>query len=407
MPDQATNPYSPPAANLGAVPEPVIPFQGTLTRDDLLLTLRESPARASDRWRAVALALLALIVGGRGGLQVFQGIGDPVNATLMLVGGAYVAIFGWTLLIKPLFPYHRQRVQRVKTAAANQTAQSGWVDEQGVTICSEDSVLQARWATFAPAYLFPRQLMLPMVIDPGRRIPLPWRFFQSREALHEVEGLVKRHVGIRRRFRANLDQLRPSGHWETPLLQRPSSGRWEHGPWPETTAFSESFRVDLSKAVTSSRYFGMFLLNLLFILFCLAPIFVAILFWALCRYHQRGSWWALFDEPLELIITIGPPLAACGMLVIQFVAALQRARRFRSEPAGLTICDRYVHLSTATYQSWFRPASVHRVLVDQQAAGWVFAETLEEMKLPKACFAEGDFDRFCRSLRKLDPSTQA
>ena len=408
LPNQGTNPYSSPAADLGSVPAPVVTFQGTLTGDDLRLTLRERPPRPGDRWRLIALTLLAALVGGRGGYEVFQGLGDPINATLMLIGGAYLSIFGWAVLIRPWFPYHRQRVQRVNNAATRQTAQSGWVDEHGVTVCSSDSVLQARWSTFAPVYLFPQHLLLPMVIDQGRRIPIPWRFFSSLQAVKEVETLLKQHVGIRRRFRARRGEMTSFACPDPPRRARPPSGHWAAGPWPEATTFSESFTIDLSQAVTPLRYAGMFLLNLLFVLLCLAPILLTVLFWALCRYQQRGSGWALLDEPLELIITAGPPLAAIVMLVAQFLTALQRARSLRREPAGLSICDRYLHLSTATYESWFRPASVRRIVQGEQAAGWVFAETLEEVKLPQACFVDAaDFDRFLSALQRFVTQTPA
>ena len=194
------NPYAPPAADLVTAPDRVIHFHGTLTGEELMMTLRERPPRRGDRWRVLGLVLLSAVMCGHGAYEVLSGAHDRLGATLFLVAGAYASMFGWVLLIRQGFPYHRQRVKRVTTAGARQQPQSGWLDEQGLTVVSPNSVFQAGWAAFGPVLLFPQQVMLPMAIDQGRRIPLPWRFFRTPQDVEDVRALLKRHVGIRRRF---------------------------------------------------------------------------------------------------------------------------------------------------------------------------------------------------------------
>ena len=190
------------------------------------------------------------------------------------------------------------------------------------------------------------------------------------------------------------------------MLARPPGGAWtaSDGPWP-TQAPGETFSIDLGRVITRSRYLVVFLLNVVFVAACLLPIWLATAFWALCRFQQTGEVWGLLDEPLEPLIAVGPPVVAMGMVIFQFLAAMHRSRRFHSEPATIIIRDRQLYLATATYQSWFAPAAMHRLIEQPDAAGWVFEETLEEVKLPRECFEdEREFTRFAEALRAFAES---
>ena len=95
---------------------------------------------------------------------------------------------------------------------------------------------------------------------------------------------------------------------------------------------------------------------------------------------------------------------AVFMLVV-IMRAMLRMRGVQKQPFRIAFRDAGVHVAHDTYQSWFRWPLVMGAITEEKTAGWIVAESEEEVRIRRACFSSAEqFESFKAAIVSHFPS---
>ncbi|MEM8668899.1 MAG: hypothetical protein AAGG48_15370 [Planctomycetota bacterium] len=382
-----------------------IPFGGTPTRDDLMVSLKDSPQRSGVARLQYPLSLGFIIIVM---VLIYFLDGGGRLGSIMWPVIAYPLLPVWLWFLRWLSPKQKRRRQRLEEAAKRIQPTFGWIDEEHVVVYEHDMFLRAQWSFFSAGFLFRRHLVLPISPDSTHRIVLPFRFFREPAELRQCIEIVGQKNGFLVNSPPNDDRLGYEvqvSDTVTPSLDFGTALSWDSQQWPfgSTEEDRIEFTVDLSGGQRGWRFsllsfFGVLLFAVLYFL----PIWVASLGWLISFYRATGNWSFLFDEIAATAIVVGPAAFILSFFIFNAVATMVRFGRVQSFPMSIYLRSDGVHLSHENFDSWFRWASVERVLVDSANAGWVIASNKDEARFPASCFeSPEDFERFQTALQEF------
>ena len=200
------NPYAAPLEVSRQI-EPIrFGFGRSLTLDDHLVAMRESPPpKGLARLRYFFASLIIF-----GALLSFANYssqaGQPPPAIAWLLIGASLCPL-WLWIVGKVSPQRRKRLQRVHAMAEAAKPVDGLMSDDFFFDYDNDTAVRCQWSHFSRAYIFPDHLVLPVAIDMNRRVVLPWRLFASPADVQQVIEFVKNRVGTLVNQGPNSQQL--------------------------------------------------------------------------------------------------------------------------------------------------------------------------------------------------------
>lgn len=377
--------------------EPIY-FSGTLTRDDLRVSLLNAPPK-TGRARISTAVWMALVVVAFTLLCLALARGQRIDPVVFF-GASLLFIGPWVSFLNFCMPGNRARARRVEISAKNQKPFVGWLDETNFVTTDQRSALVASWAYFGPVFIFPTHLLLPAAVDSGRRITLPWHFFESPGDVRRVCSFLKSRLGvivIKPPNDATLASIMAEGdnvvYCDADSHRRLSSENW---PFETDSAGESSFEVDLSNAMSSvSAALVTLCATVLSVIGYLLPIWFAFAVW-IYQPDFPGER-RLLEDGAGLFMIIFASIAsifAVFMLVV-IMRAMLRMRGVQKQPFRIAFRDAGVHVAHDTYQSWFRWPLVMGAITEEKTAGWIVAESEEEVRIRRACFSSAEqFESF-------------
>ena len=400
------NPYA--VTTSGQPPSYPIHFGGQLTRDDLWISLRDSPPkRGFARFQYPLIVLV--ITSGVLASQILLAASDALLSSITLMMLAFLLLPGWLSLIRIIAPGYRKRLRRLEVMSANQRPTSGWLDEEYFVIGSADSTLRARWSFFTAPFVFPSHLMLPLVTDPSHRVILPVRFFSSAEDVRHVCQFLSEKLGLLVNLPADEKRLAEGvGQADPPVrIDVEQARRWSDENWPFESDIEQQFdwTVDLTANETSRWFaFKVAMVILLFMLWYVLPVWVATAAWLLNNYLFFGDWNFLIEQIGSTAIVLGPAgFIFCFFMYSAIRSAIQ-TRHIQSQPLAIRMRTSGIHLSQPAFDSWFAWTAVKSVITEEKSAGWVAVESLDEVRFPPGCFdSQESFESFKAALRTRSP----
>lgn len=377
--------------------EPIY-FSGTLTRDDLRVSLLNAPP-PTRRQRIMTFVWIAILAASA--LVLWQARVQGQQISAVLIFGVPCFILGpWVKLLNFWMPANLARARRAEIAATRQTLGCGWMDENHFVTTDRHSTLLASWDYFGPVYIFPTHLLIPTAADQSRRIALPWQFFDSPGDVRRVCSFLRSRMGAavdRAPDNPTLASIMSDSDgvvFSDADANRKLSG--ENWPFETDPVAESSFVVDLMGGATGFRVLLSTLAAIAIGVFgYLLPIWVAGAVW-LFQPVLPGQ--PPFEDSLAVFV-ICAVAALAAFILFAIVRATLRTRRVQKHPFRIAIRDAGVHISHEAFRSWFRWSSVMGVIADKKAAGWIIQETEEEIRIPKACFDTADqFESFKKAI---------
>jgi hypothetical protein len=401
------NPYAVTTAQNGELPFQPVHFHGVATHDDLRMTLRDSPLKKG--WARVqpGISLAFISVAILLFASSYSDGDEPLPSIVWLVMG-FVALPPWLAVARILTPGRRQQIERIKRMAAKQKPSWGWIDQEFVVICDENSVLRASWDFFAAPMIFPEHLMLPITSDANRRIILPWRFFGSVDDvrslipfLSEKQHALSQDPPQQEAIAELISQTTPP-----PARDTAQARNWDrdHWPFPSDPHDQFDFTIDTA-AVMSTRRFATYstLIALLILLWYFLPLLVAAAAWSIYEYRFFGSWDFLTERPFSSLLVLLPTGFALIYLSIMMLKAMFSSRQIQQQPVAIRIRRDGIHLSHQAFASWLRWPIVEAVIVEDDQAGWIVEETGDEVRFPRICFdTDESFEQFKARLQAVE-----
>jgi hypothetical protein len=377
---ESSNPYAASELSTEAVLGDPIYFSGTLTREDLQVSLLNSPQLAGAariRPTIIAAIFYALL------LSPWLLIGGPPPALLL----ALLCIKPWTRLLHFVMPFHRKRVKRCEIMSKNQREMLGSIDEDHLIISSDNSNVRAAWSHFAPALFFPTHLLLPFASEIHRRICIPWRFFDSPDEIQDVCQFIKERIGTTVDLRPKGAQLAEISREQVEVkrLDHRRAKAWSSMDWPlgDTAAMETRFEIDVSKALTPVRILASYLLSIGLVIFLYPlPCWIVIGYW---WFQQDGGQFGETGDHIPLLSGI----AFFFVLTLSWMFK-RLSKQLRAQKKSLSIGLRSVgiHVSRSNMDAWLNWSSISELIFDDKSAGWIIKESLEESRIPAACFAD-------------------
>ena len=398
------NPYASPQTTTDRDHLPPIYFAGTLSRDDLLMSLRDNAPFEFTRAPIQSVIVISLL----GFLSFTDPRGTTTSILALYISFQFLPL--WQGLLASLTSGDRARKERIELSATRQQHQSGFINQEFLMLSRPAFVVRATWQYFSHAYVFPTHLTLPIANMPSRRFVLPWRFFGSpREAL-DVHKFIKGKVGL------TVDA--PPA--ETPLLgmTREENGRptisldeaesWNEENWPREVQPVNSeptegigFDAKLPAAPQTNRFVA-------FLGLLLWPHLSFLPAWTVLAILMTLSTFDVIDSPLENVFVglfaVGYTLYWAYISTKAFLQAdLQATQSIR-----LVVRYSGVYFSMSTFQSWFGWETVENIVIGDEAAGWTAEETQEDVLWRAAWFDdESTFQRFAEALRKFSAKEES
>ncbi len=420
---ESPNPFAAAAVDDHVELEP-IHFAGTRTPEDLRVTLRNAPPLTlrSKIWLVIPICLIGAIA--------IQSSINPVTPSgfrlLLLFPLIYFGLRLWVQWIQRVTPAYRARVRRVNKSANHQLPISGWIDEHQLVLMDKHSILRASWEQFGPVLIFPTHLLIPLIVDPGRRTCLPWRFFNSPREIHEVLRFLKSRIGIRVNRPPSLSTLYPPTNASASdpdladnptnpteptttlppdAMNRPAQIRWvqnlDEENWPFESDASQHARFEIDRLGDTGGIAWLLkaiCLSMLRLFTWLLPLWAGIAIWlqstASGELQSGGFQWQLWAT-----ISGG---ALCWITFLLLIRYWRLRRHAVAQPMTIAVRDTGIHISQDTFASWFRLCQIKEVLIEKQAAGWIARETEETIRISHRCFNSlKEFEAFKDCLARL------
>lgn len=404
----AVNPYA--VTSPSDAPAHPIHFGGTLNRDDLMVSMRDSaPQTGWARFRFPVLMLAIVVV-----LGLIETVVGPPGMELTSVLWpvlAYPLLPAWLWFVRMVTPSQRRRRNRLEEAAKHCTLNCGWMDDERFVIYDADMFLRARWSFFGSAFVFNSHLLLPLAADSTHRIVLPFRFFATPADVKQSLDMVGEHVGMLindpPKEHEMAEQVQSTGI-ETQTHSVQATLSWDANDWPfdSNNEAEQDFDIDLTAGQKSAKFamlamFGVFI----FMVWYFLPVWAAVIGWLLSNYLSNGDWTFLLDQIAGTAIVVGPAAFILIFFLYSAIAATIQIRRAQSQPFSIRLRPEGIHLTHENFQSWFRWSAVEQVLVEDDAAGWRVKENKDEVKFPSTCFTnESEFERFQKALENFGPT---
>jgi hypothetical protein len=388
-----------------------IHFGGTSTRDDLMMSLLDSPPRKG--WARLRGPTTSLLIAAGVLLIVseFDGEDEPLPSILWILCG-FLASPAWLKLARVLTPGRRKQIERINRMADKQKPTWGWFEEEIVVLRDQNSTLKARWNFFVGPMIFPEHFMLPMTSDATRRIILPWRFFASPDDANTLIQLAAENHHAVAQDRPNLELLvdlisQGDGFVQSDIDE---AKLWDKDHWPFTADADGQFDCEIdTAAVMGTRWFAMYsaFAIVLVIVWYFLPIWVAAAGWLLYEYMFFGNWQFIFDRPFSSLLVIGPTIAILIFFLYFVLKSLLSSRQIQKQPLGIRLRKAGVYLSHESFESWFRWPMIEHVIIKPDRAGWLVEETGDQAEFPQVCFEnEETFEQFKTVLQAVGPSAQ-
>ncbi len=409
------NPYA--VTHSGTTLSYPIHIGGKLTRDDLLMSLRDSPRKTGFARLQYPIAAGIIIVAVSGVDFLMVGGDEPIlSVTWMIV--AFTLLPAWAALAPTLTRGYRQRLKRIEVMAGNQRDEFGWFDETHFVLCAGDSIFRARWNFFDRCLVFPTHILMPLVADATRRMVVPYRFFSSAEDARHACRFLQEKVGLL------LDQP-PSDADLAELVAQAEASRqlnvkqarqWNKDDWPfesdsepQLSGSQFDWAINLTADQTVPRIaFKAATAILLIMLYYFLPVWIATAAWLINDYLFFGDWGFIRDRPWSSMLVLGP----AGFLIVYFiyiaVGSIVRSRTIHAQGMDVRMRSAGIHLSHATFESWFPWSETADVIVEADRAGWIAKESMDEIQFTKNCFESEDrFEEFKAMLQKLRPESSS
>ncbi|NND97095.1 MAG: hypothetical protein HKN47_07190, partial [Pirellulaceae bacterium] len=296
----------------------------------------------------------------------------------------------------------------------NTTPSTGWLNDEYFLDQDSLSTVKLKWEHFASGIVFPTHLFLPIVTDHTRRIILPWRFFSSPsdvrqvcEFVHEHSGTTANHPPDDQALGELFENQQLEGRQQGRRMDFERSQQWNQDEWPYACDSSEQYEcaIDLSLGQSLAKYLT---LTSLFVLpmgiWLFLPIWVAAIGWIITNYQFFGDWNFLVSRPWSTAFAVIPVV---GLMAVFIGGAMQSVIRYRSlqtQPMMIRIRQAGIYIAGKTFESWMSWAAIDDVLLGDKAAGWILAESGDEIGLPAKCFSsQSDFQGFQDALLRLRP----
>ncbi len=389
-------------------PSEVVHFGGKLTRDDLMMSLHDSPPKKGmPHYRY--LVLIALAVGVLVASEfVFVVPGEPPAGFVWIVIG-FLLLFPWIELVNRMTPGRRRRVRRINAVAAAGKSTAGWLDDQHLVLCNDETMLRAKWGFFGPALLFPTHVLLPLSADSNHRVVFPWRFFGSVEDAKQVCHSLRVKTGLmvdqvdEKVLAASIGRKDAIPRIDVGLTRSFDALHW---PFQSDSEGQSDWTLDLT-AKQTSQWFALksMLAILLFMLLYFLPIWGVVVGWLIHDYLFFGNWGFLRERVFSSVIVLGPAALLLGFFIYSAVRAASQLRSVQSKPLQIRLRAAGAHLSHATFDSWFAWSACKELILDEKSVGWIDRQSLDEVRFPVECFEDrAGFDRFRETLSKIGPA---
>ncbi len=369
-----------------------IHFGGLATRDDLMMSLLDSPPK-SGLARLKYPAAVSLVFGMLWLIDVEFADDDETLPSFVWILVAFMLLPGWMHLSRRLTPGRRKQIERINVMAARRKPTRGWIDEEMLVIHDENSAIRASWSFFGPALVFPTHLLLPLTSDASRRVVLPWRFFFSPEDVRllcqTLQGKSLLMVNVPpndRQLQGLLDQRQ-----SFVAVDVARARQWSADDWPFDSSREGQFEttIDLAATLTSRRFALYTSLGVIAILiWYFLPLWVAILGWLAQQYATFGDWSFLHLRLVSTLLILIPAGAALAFFVYVIFQSLFASRKIQKRPFRVLLRDAGVHLSHESFESWFTWLATKEVIAEDDCVGWIDEESGDEIRFPKICFAE-------------------
>ncbi|MDG2223728.1 MAG: hypothetical protein P8L85_20280 [Rubripirellula sp.] len=407
MPNK-TNPYAVSRLSSDSATEP-IHFGGTLTRDDLLTSLRDSAprSRASLLHYSLRILLICGLIWVSISIAPITGI-DLESILWPLL--AYPFLPAWLWLARIILPGYRRRRRRVEESAKHCTPNHGWMDQDHFVLYDASMFLRARWGFFGPALLFDKHLLLPIAADSTYRTVLPIRFFSSPIDVKQGIDLVDHRCGYLTKQHpkdAELPELVQSTGNQPGPHRIDETIAWNATNWPfESSALNEQvFSLELSARQKGGFLVRIILNTLLYGLWYFLPIWGTALAWLLVMATSTGGWSFLFDQSTITALVVVPAILVLIFFTFNAAAQIFKISRSQSQTLLIQLRKAGIHLSHLNFKFWFRWSAVEKIISRKNEAGWILSENKEEAEFARHCFeSEQDFSRFKTTLKQFGHS---
>jgi hypothetical protein len=401
---ETVNPYAVTPTELATRPEPVL-FGGTLTRDDLLVSMRDAPPKRG--WSRLRYPLTVVLIVVMISLLNASGAAGSALGSIWPIA-IYPLLPAWMWLVRLVTPFYRRRRRRMEASAAQPMLDRGWIDPDHVVIYDEHSFLRSSWDFFGSAFVFESHLLLPVATDSTIRLIFPFRFFASPADAKQALAMVEEKVGC-------LVNSPPNDHSLADQVQSMETAAagyqidetlaWNSTHWPFESDESEQhdFAIDLTGKRQGWKFTLIAVLTILgYGLWYFLPIWLACIVWLIRNFRQAGDASFLLDQPVTTAIIMIPAAWILLLFLNNAVQAIFRIRGAQSQPFLIRLRSTGVHLSHASFQSWFRWSAVDRVLIESDSAGWVVKKNQDQVRFPLACFESREvFEAFKQRLAEL------
>ncbi|MCP4890428.1 MAG: hypothetical protein GY904_28000 [Planctomycetaceae bacterium] len=403
-----TNPYAVSPLSSDSATEP-IHFGGSLNRDDLLISLRDSAPRSRISlvhyvgriflicgllWVSVSIAPISSID--------FKSILWPLLA--------YPLLPVWLWFARFLAPGDRRRRRRLEESAKHCMPNYGWMDQEHLVLYDDSMFFRARWSVFGPALLIDRHLLLPTAANTTYRTVLPIRFFLSPIDAKQGIDLVDHQCGYQIKQPPSdnkLPELVQSEGYESAPHRIDETMAWDATNWPFESSGEDEQVFSLEP---SARQKHVYLLRgvrniLLYGLWYFLPIWGTTVGWLLLMSDSTSNWSFLLDQKTVTALVVLPAILCLTFFTFNAAFQISKIRQSQSQTLLIQIRQAGIHLSNANFESWFRWSAVDKVISRKNEAGWIPARTKEETAFTRFWFeSEQDFQRFKTALAQLDHS---
>ena len=396
MDAKSSNPY---VATEVVVDQP-LRYGGTRSGEDHRISLRDT---APGKWPLVKHVLTAaflLLVVGAG---VSSGFDEP---WWLIIAAFLLSATWWMKFVRWVSPAYRKRAKHAKQATQNPREVVGFIDNAGIVETDGISVSRINWEFLAHATIFPEQIVVQTLGQHRRVIPL--RFFFSVEEARAAADLVRNNVWVTVNKMPNehvlsklvlANPLRPQP-MDATLFNTYTDENW---PYSGTANSEQQDLVELDLLAGRSTFKIALISSLtlpLILLWWFLPLVVSLVALGAFRYVASGRQ-SIFAFEFEAFVFGVPTVFIAAFLLFRTMRAVFGVHQIGQQKLSCIMRPQGAHISHDSIKSWFGWESVSELLLEDNSAGFVFADTGIEARYPRGCFnSNDDFERFKSALKK-------
>lgn len=408
--DESINPYGAPAPATDSdqqadltVP---VTFSGVWQSEDYLVALRSlDPSlvlQAITGVLAVPMFVAMVVIALRDTFPLENLVDFPPFVWFLIT--SMVTPLCWALWV--IYGKHA-RLQRLRARKRGDAEQDfvkfGWVDEQGVFVCSATSAYRAQWELFSQPFLFRSHTVLPISFNASQRLVIPHRLFSSPSDCQAMRFFVHEKWGMQKSNRPKRDDLKKVSFARTdpsfrvtvakPDLLSDSTQRWDDSMWPlqEQPSESQAFRIvdDVGPAV-KSRWAVLAGLAVF-----LGPLYVMLTLWLAWDRSRFGDWSFLVWRSGENLWMQFPVLSLTIGALWMLWGQMRMTKQAAKETIELRITDVGIHFKRPSLDTWNGWSEIVKPIIESDRAGWVVKPLEDEVIYSKEAFrSNGEFEQF-------------